>query len=592
MKKKYIAFFLCVVMSTSLLSGCSTASSTPNEGTIYGKVTEVDEDNDNLTITVGTMDDEGALTLTEESKEITVTDDTEITSQKMGGGMPENMGSQDGQVPDKPQGDSANGNTQDGQAPDKPQGDDTNGDTQDGQAPDMPSQQISLSDIEEDDTISVTFDSDGEVESIVVMDENMGSMNGSGSSDIAYNALKEYTEDASLTDETVSSTGTDEEALLVSGDCEVSLSNLTVNRDSEDSTGGDDSSFYGVGAAILGTNGTTVIKDSTITTDADGGAGVFSYGDSIINVSDTTISTNKGTSGGIHVAGGGTLNASDLTITTNGESSAAIRSDRGGGTMNVTGGSYTSNGTGSPAIYSTADITVQDADLEATNSEAICIEGLNSVKLTNCDLTGNMPESEQNDCTWNVILYQSMSGDAEEGNATFEMEGGSLTAKSGGMFYTTNTESTFVLTDVDITYSDSNDFFLKCTGNANARGWGQTGSNGAQCTFTASKQEMKGDIIWDTISTLDFAMSDSSTLTGAVINDESNAGDGGDGYCDLTIGNGCTWIVTADSTLTSLTCEGTIIDADGNTVTIKDTDGNVLVEGTSNLTIEVETYHK
>ena len=32
-----------------------------------------------------------------------------------------------------------------------------------------------------------------------------------------------------------------------------------------------------------------------------------------------------------------------------------------------------------------------------------------------------MSDDEQNDCTWNVILYQSMSGDSEAGNSTFEM---------------------------------------------------------------------------------------------------------------------------------------------------------------------------
>nr|WP_294494849.1 hypothetical protein [uncultured Anaerosporobacter sp.] len=48
------------------------------------------------------------------------------------------------------------------------------------------------------------------------------------------------------------------------------------------------------------------------------------------------------------------------------------------------------NGTGSPAIYSTANIAVSDATLNANNSEAVVVEGKNSVSLTNCNLTGNM----------------------------------------------------------------------------------------------------------------------------------------------------------------------------------------------------------
>ena len=134
-----------------------------------------------------------------------------------------------------------------------------------------------------------------------------------------------------------------------------------------------------------------------------------------------------------------------------------------------------------------------------------------------------MSDDDQNDCTWNVILYQSMSGDSEVGNSTFEMQGGSLTAKNGGMFYTTNTESTITLSDVDITYALDNDFFLRCTGNNNQRGWGESGANGADCLFTASSQEMEGDIICDSISQLDFYMMDNSTLTGAIIDDETYA---------------------------------------------------------------------
>ena len=92
-----------------------------------------------------------------------------------------------------------------------------------------------------------------------------------------------------------------------------------------------------------------------------------------------------------------TLYGWDLDVETNGESSAAIRSDRGGGTMVLDGGNYVSNGVGSPAIYSTADIAVSNASLTANGSEAVCIEGLNSIHLYDCDLTGNMSDLDQND---------------------------------------------------------------------------------------------------------------------------------------------------------------------------------------------------
>ena len=405
----------------------------------------------------------------------------------------------------------------------------------------------------------------------------------------SYTSVNEYTSDKNIAGESVQSSGTDENAILVSSG-NVTLDDVTVTRTSLDSTGGDNSSFYGVGAAVLTTGGTSYIKNNQINTDAAGGAGVFAYKEGTVYVADTTVQTKQDTSGGIHVAGGGKLYAWDMDVETNGQSSAAIRSDRGGGTMVVDGGRYTSNGKGSPAIYSTADITVNDADLTATGSEAVCIEGLNSIRLFNSNLSGNMKEDSQNDCTWNVILYQSMSGDSEVGNSTFEMNGGTLTGKNGGMFYTTNTESTFVLKDVDITYAKDNDFFLKCTGNSNQRGWGTAGQNGADCSFTAISQEMEGDVIWDSISQLNFYMTKNSTLKGAVVQDETNAGNGGDGTANIFIEKGSKWIVTGDSTVTNLYNAGTIVDSKGKTVTIKGTDGTVFVKGNSSVTVTVTSY--
>lgn len=483
----------------------------------------------------------------------------------------------DGQAPDasgqQPQGGAPDAN---GSAPEKPaddaQGTDSPDGSQSADAPEKPdgavpdgqpggeAEALTYESISVGDTVTVTVGDDGSAATVELaggMGGPGGGMDGGSSKPESYDAATEFTTDDTRDGAAYASTGSDENSIHVYNSADVTLTNADITRDSADSTGGDTSSFYGDGTAY---------------------------------VSDTTITTKQDTSGGIHVAGGGTLYAWDLNVETNGESSAAIRSDRGSGTMVVDGGSYTSNGTGSPAIYSTADISVNNATLTANGSEAICIEGLNTIRLFNCTLSGNMPANAQNDCDWNVILYQSMSGDSEQGNSTFEMVGGSLTANNGGMFYTTNTESTFLLDGVDITPSAENDFFLKCSGNANARGWGQSGANGADCSFTARNQAMEGDVIWDSISQLDFYMLDGSTLTGAVLDDETNAGSGGDGCANLYISADSTWVVTGDSVLTNLYSAGTIVDAQGRAVTIVDTNGTVLVQGTSDCTVTVSGY--
>ena len=501
----------------------------------------------------GTPDGEAPsmLDLTGEEQEITVTDSTVITKQSMGGG----------------QGAS-----------------DVAGQTE----------EITLDDIKEGDVVAITLDDDGNAATITVQSMDMGGgqggPGGQASGVDSYDAANEYSSDETVSDTSLESTGTDENAALVSNGSEVTFSNDAISRKSSDSQGGDNSSFYGVGAAVLATDGTAYVKDSTVTTDSKGGAGLFAYGDGTVYAADTDITTQQDTSGGIHAAGGGKLYAWDLNVETNGESSAAIRSDRGGGTMVVDGGTYTSNGVGSPAVYCTADIAVNNAELTANGSEAVCIEGLNSLRLYNSNLTGNMSDDDQNDTTWTVILYQSMSGDSEVGNSIFQMDGGTITSKNGGLFYTTNTECTIALKDVDITYNDDSEFFLQCTGNNNQRGWGQSGANGSDCNFTADSQDMKGNVIWDSISDLDFYMTNGSTLEGAFVNDESNAGNGGDGYCNVVIDKDSTWTVTGDSTITSLSNAGTITDADGKTVSIVGTDGTTYVEGDSDYTITVGSY--
>ena len=528
------------------------------------------------------------LDLTGEEQEITVTDSTVITKQTMGGGQ----GAPGGEALEKPDGESSDSDNTDSEAPEKPEGE-----APDGQgAPDGAGQteEITLDDIKEGDVVAITLDDDGNAATITVQSMDMGGgqggPGGQASGVDSYDTVNEYSSDETVSDTSLESTGTDENAALISNGAEVTFSNDAISRTSSDSQGGDNSSFYGVGAAVLATDGTAYVKGSTVTTDSKGGAGLFAYGDGTVYVADTDITTQQDTSGGIHAAGGGKLYAWDLNVETNGESSAAIRSDRGGGTMVVDGGTYTSNGVGSPAVYCTADIAVNNAELTANGSEAVCIEGLNSLRLYNSNLTGNMSDDDQNDTTWTVILYQSMSGDSEVGNSTFQMDGGTITSKNGGLFYTTNTECTITLKDVDITYNDDNEFFLQCTGNNNQRGWGQSGANGSDCNFTADSQDMKGNVIWDSISDLDFYMTNGSTLEGAFVNDESNAGNGGDGYCNVVIDKDSTWTVTGDSTITSLSNAGTITDADGKTVSIVGTDGTTYVEGDSDYTITVGSY--
>ena len=196
------------------------------------------------------------------------------------------------------------------------------------------------------------------------------------------------TKDDIVINNTYENTADGEHAILADGE-DASYSNIAVQKTGDSS--GDEADFYGENAAVFATNGATLdLSGILVETDGTHANGVFSYGTgTTVNISDSVILTDENCSGGLMTTGGGTMNASNLTIHTTGNSSAAIRSDRGGGTVNITGGSYTTDGKGSPVIYSTADITVSDAELTSTSSQGIVVEGKNSVTLNNVALTAD-----------------------------------------------------------------------------------------------------------------------------------------------------------------------------------------------------------
>ena len=417
----------------------------------------------------------------------------------------------------------------------------------------------------------------------------MGTPPGGGSSKPeSYDAVIEASEDTVFDGETLASENGGENALHVMGGAIVTVKNCTVTNAGQGS-GGDDASFYGVGATMLVSDGELYVSDTEITSTTAGGTGVFAYDNGTAYVSNVTIrNSGQGGCGGIHAAGGGTLYAWDCDIDTTGGSSAAIRSDRGGGLMVIDGGSYvTENGTG--AVYCTADISVHNAYLYAGQSEAMAIEGKNTIRLFDCSLEGNMQETDVNDGrVWNCIVYQSMSGDSDVGTSEFDMIGGELICHAGPVVLNTNTSSYITFKNCELTYGEDTTYFLQVTGNSSSRTWGTAGKNGANCIFTAYEMEIGRDVMYDTISNLDFYLLEDSSWQGSLICDDSyNGGYTGDGIANVYVDESSTWVVTADSVITgTLYLAGTVEGAQ-----IVGTDGTVYAEG-EGYTVTVGAYEE
>lgn len=389
-----------------------------------------------------------------------------------------------------------------------------------------------------------------------------GTSGGASSANTGTGAY-DLTDGEALTSGTYTSTNADENAIRAEGSITASLTDVTVAKTAGTASSSDASSFYGLNAAILALGGSTLdITGGNITATTEGSNGVFAYNGATINIKNTTIDVSGGNAGGIEVAGGGIMNATNLTVTS--KDKAAIRSDRGGGTMTVNGGAYTTTGLeGAPSVYSTANITVNDATLTAKASEAIVVEGLNSVTLNNCTVTGNMSGtygSSSGKNIHNVMLFQSMSGDAEVGNSSFTMTDGSLISKNGDMFYVTNTECTIKLSNVALTLADDTNLLL-VAGNNDSRGWGKEGSNGGDCTFEVTEQTLSGDITVDSISKLDMTIKASSSFTGAINSDGTTAS-----ALSVTLDSTSTWTLTADSYVTKFSGSMNNVNTNGHTL--------------------------
>ena len=425
-----------------------------------------------------------------------------------------------------------------------------------------------------------------------------GSGSGHNNSSVSWSGATTISSGETQTGRSYSSTSADENALLIDTSSSVTITNPTVTK-----TGGtsasDNYSFYGINSGIMVKGGANVtITGGTITTDAAGANGVFSYGansgstnavgdGTTVNISDTVITTTGNGSGGIMTTYGGTTNAKNLTVTTSGGSSAPIRTDRGGGWVNVVGGTYTSNGLGSPAIYSTAEVSVSNATLVSNKSEGVCIEGTGSIELTDSDLTATNNALNGNATFYDTIMiYQSMSGDADSGSSHFTITGGTLTSNNGHVFHVTNTNAVLTLSGVEIVNNDSANILLSVCDD----GW-SGGSNIA--TLNADAQTLSGTILVGSDSTLTLNLSNGSVLTGTISGSITN-GKGSTvstsvGTVNVTLDGTSKWELTGDTYITGFSGSAANVITNGYTLYVNGAALSGTTEADSSISDETQT---
>ena len=280
------------------------------------------------------------------------------------------------------------------------------------------------------------------------------------------------------------------------------------------------------------------------------------------NIENVEITTYSDKSRGLDATYNGIINAKNVIINTNGQSCAALATDRGEGEVHVTNselntGVSKQSGRGSPIIYSTGNITVANSIGTAYVSQIACIEGKNSIELSNCDLSaaagGNRQDNGEYVDLGGVFIYQSMSGDADVGTSTFTAKDSVLSIlsdsdyyESAPMFHVTNTKAIINLEKTELNFGSGT--LLDVSGQSQ---WGTVGSNGGELTFNAKDETLDGNIIVDSISSLNMTLS-STSYVGA-INPSDDFG-----QTDLIIESGSDWTLDGDSHISSLENNGEI----------------------------------
>ena len=349
------------------------------------------------------------------------------------------------------------------------------------------------------------------------------------------------TENKSIAHESMTNTAADQNAFIGKNKAVIDIENSVFDK-TGDTTSDDNSNFRGQNAVVLGIEGSQInIKGSNITSNSKGSNAVFATGEgSVINVENTNIHTKSDSSRGLDATYKGTVNGKNLTITTEGAHSATLATDRGEGTINAEAAKLTTSGEGSPVIYSTGNIIVNNVNGIANNSEIGVVEGKNSITLTNSNVTGYKDNG--------FMLYQSFSGDAESGIARLKAENNTLTTHATGAFlYVNNTTAEVDLSNNVISMPNTSTLVKAA---ADSR-WGKTGENGGHLTLRTSNQELSGNIMADSISTIALDMTNGSSLVGAVNTDNAAK------EVTVKLSKDSNWILTGDSYVKSLNNEDT-----------------------------------
>jgi outer membrane autotransporter protein len=276
--------------------------------------------------------------------------------------------------------------------------------------------------------------------------------------------------------------------------------------------------------------GQMTLNGGSVATSGIGSVGLYALGGSITSGNDSTGTGLTVTTIGANTPGAyasakngylGSLALTNATVSTTGANAFGVAVDNGASAV-LTGGNVTTSGSGSNGLYVSgtgSTLSVSGTTVNAQQGNAAVVNGGGSLSATGATLTG---------LTSGIAVTDSAASGA---TSTVAVNGGTIT--SGADAFDVSAAKAAITVSGGAGVNAGSGTLLQL-------------ANGSNATFTASGENLIGNLLSDATSTGNVFLNNGTTLTGTI------------DPISLTIDGSSTWNATGNSTLASLTNAGVV----------------------------------
>ena len=295
------------------------------------------------------------------------------------------------------------------------------------------------------------------------------------------------------------------------------LKNSEISKKSGTTTDEESSTNYGLNSAFIVKDGSTVtLNKLNINTTAKIAQGFFATGlNTNGELSEITIKTKQDKSNALVVANSSNVNVENSNINTKGKESHGIKVINSESNLSISNSTINTENENSSIFYSSGNITATNINGNSKKAPIGLIEELGNVEIIESELTTNA-NGLDNDPSKSTAFFL-YNKEANIGSNSYEtsklsLKDSKVTINKDSSFYkvaplflVTNTNANINVTNTTFNYGS--DTLIKVTSLAK---YGESGNNGANLTFTATDEDLEGNIEVDELSQIRINLNNTS----------------------------------------------------------------------------------